>query len=369
MEGKPVPSLNPASLCLPAPWWGPGAWWPGPARCPWRRLPRGPRRQPVPSRGPQDRPAAQGSSLRPRGGAALPPAPPQHPPPVGSGVWLHPCGRSIPTWPSSGWTECPSTTGPASTRPLPRSCSGAGAARRSPPGPPRPGRRPPRRQRRQCPGAALGPPRRAHRLRHRHLPGRHHPHAPRLPARHSGLPRPRGRALRVAIPPGPLGPLRRGPPDDLYALGVTACRLVTASTPSSPTHQDAQGSWHLEVVIFLPPRCSSGAPAASLILRMLSVRPEERGTAAQLAEALEQAVGHSRRRAPPPRAEGTPAPRYRPDEAANGAWPLRRGLRAWHLAVGVRRGSFRLASRETSRPGLMGACSGRATRCRANRAG
>ena len=87
---------------------------------------------------------------------------------------------------------------------------------------------------------------------------------------------------------------RAGPADDLYALGVTACRLVTGEYPElgEPT-QDETGTWQLEAVI--PPQAllhgtHVAPPLRALILRMLSVRPEERGTAEELAEALEQAA-------------------------------------------------------------------------------
>jgi serine/threonine protein kinase len=82
--------------------------------------------------------------------------------------------------------------------------------------------------------------------------------------------------------------------DDLYALGVTACRLVTGKYPdfADPT-QDENGTWHLEAV--LPPASLLDVepPLRTLVLRMLSVRPEQRGTAAELAEALEQAAAEA----------------------------------------------------------------------------
>ncbi|MBN1210669.1 MAG: serine/threonine protein kinase [Myxococcaceae bacterium] len=84
------------------------------------------------------------------------------------------------------------------------------------------------------------------------------------------------------------------PADDLYALGVTAYRLVTGQYPElAEPSQDEAGTWHLAGIaspapLTLNPRLAPQLNA--LILRMLSVRPEERGTAGELAEALEQAA-------------------------------------------------------------------------------
>ena len=93
--------------------------------------------------------------------------------------------------------------------------------------------------------------------------------------------------------------------DDLFALGVTACRLVTGEYPElSEPRRDEHGLWHVDSVV--PPeallrdeRLSPRLRAA--ILRMLSMRPQERGTAEQLAEALEQDAA--------PGLEDSPAPR------------------------------------------------------------
>ncbi|MBN1208778.1 MAG: serine/threonine protein kinase, partial [Myxococcaceae bacterium] len=80
--------------------------------------------------------------------------------------------------------------------------------------------------------------------------------------------------------------------DDLYSLGVTAYRLVTGLYPElAEPSQDEAGLWHLQGLaspapLLLNPRVAPRLNA--LILRMLSVRPEQRGTAAELAEALEQ---------------------------------------------------------------------------------
>ncbi|MFL5349635.1 MAG: protein kinase domain-containing protein [Hyalangium sp.] len=90
--------------------------------------------------------------------------------------------------------------------------------------------------------------------------------------------------------------------EDLFALGVTACRLVSGEYPKlAAPRRDEHGLWHIDSVM---------PPAALLrdrrieprlrtwILRLLSVHPEERGTAAQLAEALEQIAAPSEARAP-----------------------------------------------------------------------
>ncbi len=84
------------------------------------------------------------------------------------------------------------------------------------------------------------------------------------------------------------------PSDDLYSLGVTAHRLVTGQYPEfAEPSQDEAGIWHLEgfaspAPLALNPRVAPQLNA--LILRMLSVRPEARGTAAELAQALAQAA-------------------------------------------------------------------------------
>ncbi|MBN1208603.1 MAG: serine/threonine protein kinase, partial [Myxococcaceae bacterium] len=84
------------------------------------------------------------------------------------------------------------------------------------------------------------------------------------------------------------------PADDLYALGVTAYRLVTGQYPElGEPLQDEAGLWRLEGLaspapLLHNPRITPRLDA--LILRMLSVRPEQRGTAAELAKALEQAA-------------------------------------------------------------------------------
>jgi eukaryotic-like serine/threonine-protein kinase len=92
-----------------------------------------------------------------------------------------------------------------------------------------------------------------------------------------------------------------GPADDLYALGVTACRLVTGEYPElSHPAQDAQGQWHLEKVLLPAALQQLKPPLREPILRLLSLRPEDRGTAAELAQALEPVSESSTSENPPP---------------------------------------------------------------------
>ncbi|MFP2926885.1 serine/threonine protein kinase [Pyxidicoccus sp. 3LG] len=82
--------------------------------------------------------------------------------------------------------------------------------------------------------------------------------------------------------------------DDVFALGVTAYRLLTRAYPPS-TNPEEEGShlWQQNGSGVRPPRvlnerCSPELSA--LVCRMLSVRPEARGSARELAEALEEAA-------------------------------------------------------------------------------
>jgi len=99
------------------------------------------------------------------------------------------------------------------------------------------------------------------------------------------------------------------PADDLYALGVTAYRLVMGQYPAHvKTRQDEHGTWQASSPDPRPLLESNPwvEPALrEVIVRLLSDAPEARGTAAQVAQALEAAAGseespeHSR---PPVRA-------------------------------------------------------------------
>jgi serine/threonine protein kinase len=79
--------------------------------------------------------------------------------------------------------------------------------------------------------------------------------------------------------------------DDLYSLGVTACRLLTGAYPELwEPFRDEQGIWRLKGVRLPRALKNNLVVEPSLrpfILRLLSVHPERRGTAAQLAQELE----------------------------------------------------------------------------------
>ncbi|MFL5345045.1 MAG: serine/threonine protein kinase [Hyalangium sp.] len=97
--------------------------------------------------------------------------------------------------------------------------------------------------------------------------------------------------------------------DDLYSLGVTACRLLTGEYPELwEPFRDEHGTWRLKGVR-LPRTLRNNLilepSLRPLILRLLSVHPEQRGTAAQLAQELEP-VSPVR---PSQRPLGTRAPR------------------------------------------------------------
>lgn len=84
------------------------------------------------------------------------------------------------------------------------------------------------------------------------------------------------------------------PADDLFALGVTAYRLVTDEyPPATDPAEDTAGVWSTGGAGPVPPAALNGRVElhlSALIMKMLSVRPEERGTAGALAARLEQAA-------------------------------------------------------------------------------
>jgi len=97
--------------------------------------------------------------------------------------------------------------------------------------------------------------------------------------------------------PGAASALLARPEDDVFALGVTAYRLVTDTYPLFIHPDLKQGkSWLPGGSGAVPPRQLNprvDAQLNALILRMLSPRPEERGTAGELAQAMKRGVAHA----------------------------------------------------------------------------
>jgi serine/threonine protein kinase len=98
--------------------------------------------------------------------------------------------------------------------------------------------------------------------------------------------------------PNATSPLLARPSDDVFALGVMAYRLVTDAYPPFTNPYVDQGRYWLPGGRGAPPPRQLNprvdAQLNALILRMLSLRPEERGTAGELAEAMERGVAHAR---------------------------------------------------------------------------
>jgi serine/threonine protein kinase len=103
------------------------------------------------------------------------------------------------------------------------------------------------------------------------------------------------------------------PADDLFALGVTAYRMVMGEyPPPMEAQEDGQGGWRVwspdpRPLLERNPRVRP--MLREWILRLLSDVPKERGSAAELAEALEAEVEERREVARPaeaPRAEEPP---------------------------------------------------------------
>ncbi|QSQ27600.1 serine/threonine protein kinase [Pyxidicoccus parkwayensis] len=128
---------------------------------------------------------------------------------------------------------------------------------------------------------------------------------------------------------GPAVPYAPGPADDVFALGVTAFRLVTGEYPFQP--DPASGSWPEEDTVPPPARalntrCCEGLDV--LTSRMLGMSPEARGSARELAEALEQAAREAGPEADvplfalrvPPREEARAVPGYAKRRAPGRSW-------------------------------------------------
>jgi serine/threonine-protein kinase len=97
------------------------------------------------------------------------------------------------------------------------------------------------------------------------------------------------RSVRLPMPQ-PVIPYAPGPADDVFALGVTAFRLVTGQYPfpraPAPNTELMQGATPPSARAFNPRCCEE---LSDLTSRMLSNNPEARGSAGELAEALERA--------------------------------------------------------------------------------
>ncbi|KFE67334.1 serine/threonine protein kinase [Hyalangium minutum] len=101
---------------------------------------------------------------------------------------------------------------------------------------------------------------------------------------------------------------RAGPADDVFALGVTACVLATGKYPEmGELRKDKQGHWSLDSLMLPRALFSARVPPQQrdLILRMLSILPEERDTAGELAPALERAADSLSHPCPRPSASET----------------------------------------------------------------
>jgi len=137
---------------------------------------------------------------------------------------------------------------------------------------------------------------------------------------------------------GPLTSYSPRPADDLFALGVTAWRLVVGTYP--PTYPPLQGPSGVldepgpRPAHELNTRC--GLELSALISRMLSVRPEARGTAGELAEALERAARRAGPAADAPLLpKEAPSPEAEEDVPVPAAqWTHHRGL-SWLAAAGL----------------------------------
>jgi serine/threonine-protein kinase len=135
-------------------------------------------------------------------------------------------------------------------------------------------------------------------------------------------------SLQLLKTGGPLLTYSARPADDVFALGVTAWRLVTGTYPPPPQPLDAQA--HIwapdgpgpQPAHELNARC--GVELSALISRMLSARPEARGSAGELAEALERTACDAGPQADMPLFLPTaPQPRSASPERVN-APPLKR---------------------------------------------
>ncbi|EAU69970.1 protein kinase [Stigmatella aurantiaca DW4/3-1] len=103
------------------------------------------------------------------------------------------------------------------------------------------------------------------------------------------------------------GRFEAGPEEDVYALGVTAYRLVTGRYPPEVEVEKTEGGYRVlpRVPVAFEPVAPVSPELAALIQQMLSEEPSERGSAAEVAQALEAIA-----KVPNPEAKqerGTPA--------------------------------------------------------------
>ncbi|MCY1016894.1 serine/threonine-protein kinase [Pyxidicoccus sp. MSG2] len=142
-------------------------------------------------------------------------------------------------------------------------------------------------------------------------------------------------AWRSVLRPGPDPgvPYAPGPADDVFALGVTAWRLVTGEY-SRALGLAGEGArlWRPEGMSHLAARALNGRCCGeldALVSRMLSVHPEARGSAGELAEAMEDAA-----REAGPTAD---VPLFDPEEAR----PAKVSASSWRFSSRERIGSRR----------------------------
>jgi eukaryotic-like serine/threonine-protein kinase len=131
------------------------------------------------------------------------------------------------------------------------------------------------------------------------------------------------------------------PADDVFALGVTAYRLVTGEYPPlAEPRMDETGAWYMQEAPVRPPRdlCPRvDTRLQELILRMLSLSPEARGSAAEMAELLETAAEQAGPEADQPLCDAPPANSSRPPSERR---RLRRQLPQWRIATAVALGGL-----------------------------
>jgi eukaryotic-like serine/threonine-protein kinase len=118
------------------------------------------------------------------------------------------------------------------------------------------------------------------------------------------------------------------PADDVYALGVTAYRLVTGRYPPAVEGKKARNGFRLVAPARVPPRTwvSLAPELDALVERMLSYEPSQRGTAAAIASALEQTEQTAHAQADQPL---TPRQGPRRSRKATAATPSRSATPAW----------------------------------------